>query len=234
MREVAKVMFQDKSSLFDDISLSRNSIARRIEDISEDLSGQLSLKTSEFQCFSLAFDESGNTTDTAQMLVFIHGVTTPLSVHKDLLELISLHCTTRGSDVKEVLKQLCDRVPDLPLSKIIGLTRDGLPSMTGKENGAVAFLKKHLGNQSLSKIFLLFIVSSTKRHFVLRLSKNDACNGNSREIRERNTCKRVKISAVSVVLKNVNAQYKDLIYHSEVRWLSRRKVLERFFALEQK
>ena len=49
---------------------------------------------------------------------------------------------------------------------------------------------------------------------------------------ERNTCKRVEASAVSVVSgRSENAQYKDLIYHSEVRWLRRGKVLERFFAL---
>ena len=48
MQEVAKVMLPDKSRLFEDISLSRNSIARRIEDIGEDLSEQLSSKTSEF------------------------------------------------------------------------------------------------------------------------------------------------------------------------------------------
>ena len=57
MQEVAKVMLQDKSRLFD-ISLSRNSIARRIEDSGKDLSGQLSSKTNEFQCFSLDFDKS--------------------------------------------------------------------------------------------------------------------------------------------------------------------------------
>ena len=34
--------------------------------------------------FSLAFDESSDTTDTAQMLVFICGVTESLSVHEDL------------------------------------------------------------------------------------------------------------------------------------------------------
>ena len=38
----------------------------------------------------------------------------------------SLHSTTRGLDVKEaVLKLLYDRVPDLPLSKLAGLTTDG-------------------------------------------------------------------------------------------------------------
>ena len=144
MQEVEKVMLPHKSRLFDDISLSRNSIARRIEDIGEDLSGQLSSKTSEFQCFSLAFDESNDTTHTAKMLVFIRGVTESLSVHEDLLGLVSLH-STRRLDVKEaVLKLLRVRVSDLPLSKLVGLTTDDAPSMTGKENGAVLLLKKHL------------------------------------------------------------------------------------------
>ena len=79
------------------------------------------------------------------MLVFIRSVTESLSVHEDLLGLVSLHSTTLGLDVKEaVLKLLRDRVPDLPLSKLVGLTTDGAPSMTGKENGAVSLLKKHL------------------------------------------------------------------------------------------
>ena len=51
MQEIAKVILSDKSRLFEDISFSRNSIARIIEDIGEDLSEQLSSKTSKFQCF---------------------------------------------------------------------------------------------------------------------------------------------------------------------------------------
>jgi len=35
MQEVAKIMFLDKARLFEDISLSKNSIARRIEDSGE-------------------------------------------------------------------------------------------------------------------------------------------------------------------------------------------------------
>ena len=82
--------------------------------------------------------------DTAQILEFIHGVTKDLSVHEDLLGLVSLRGTTLGVDIKEVvLKLLHNRVPDLSLSKLVGLTTDGAPSITGKENGAVVFLKKH-------------------------------------------------------------------------------------------
>jgi len=42
MQEVAKIMLPNQARLFENISLSRNSNARRIEDIGEDLSGQLS------------------------------------------------------------------------------------------------------------------------------------------------------------------------------------------------
>ena len=232
MQEVSKVMFPDKSRLFNDISLSKNSIARRIEDIGEDLSGQLSSKTSEFQCFSLAFDESSDTTDTAQMLVFIRGVTESLSVHEDLLGLVSLHSTTRGLHVKEAeLKLLRDRVPDLPLSKLVGLTTDGAPSMTGKGNGLVSLLKKHLRESKFEQDILTVhcvihqeaLCSKTlKMTHVMELVVKCV-----NEIR----AKGLKHRQFQLFLENVNAQYKDLIYHSEVRWLSRGKVLERFFAL---
>ena len=77
--------------------------------------------------------------------MFIHGVTDPLSVHEILLGLISLCDTTHGLDVEEAgLKLLCDQVHDLPLSKLVSLMTDGMPSLTGKENDAVALIKKHL------------------------------------------------------------------------------------------
>ena len=63
--------------------------------------------------------------NTAQILVFIRSVTKDLSVHEDLLGLVSLRGTTRGVDINEaVLKLLHNRVPDLSLSKLVGLTTD--------------------------------------------------------------------------------------------------------------
>ena len=48
MQEVAKFMLPDKSRLFENINFSTNSIAKRIEDIGDDLSEQLSSETSKF------------------------------------------------------------------------------------------------------------------------------------------------------------------------------------------
>ena len=145
VQKVAKVLLPVKAPLFEEINRFRNTMARRIEDIGEGQSGRLSSKTGKFQCFSLTFDESTDVSDTAHILVFIRVVTKDLSVHEDLLGLVSLRGRTREVDIKgAVLKLLHDRVPDLSWSKLVGLTTDGAPSMTSNENGAMALLKKHL------------------------------------------------------------------------------------------
>ena len=83
--------------------------------------------------------------DTAQLSIFIRAVAKDLSVHEDLIGLIPLHDITRGIDMKEaVLNALYYKILYLSLSKLVGLTTDGAASVTGKENGAVALLKKYL------------------------------------------------------------------------------------------
>ena len=177
--------------------------------------------------FFLAFDESTDMTNTAQMLVFIRGVTEPLSVHEHLFGLVSLCGTAHGSDVKEVvLKLLCDRVPDLPKSKLVGLTTNGAPSMTAKENGTVALFKKRLRKSKFEQDCVVdcvihqeaFCAKSLKMTLVMELVEKCVNEIRAKELKHRQF----------QLFIEVNTQYKDLIYHSEVRWLSRGKVLEGF------
>ena len=64
--------------------------------------------------FSLASDESSDIKHTAQLAVFIHGVSSELSIHKDLLGLVSLCGRTRGVDIKEaVVRLLYEKISDV-------------------------------------------------------------------------------------------------------------------------
>ena len=145
IQDVAKLMVSKQAHLFEKISLSRTTIARRIEEIGENISGQLKPKADTFEYFSLVFDKNCDTSGTAQLSVFVRAAAKDLSAYEDLVGLIPFHDTTRDVDIKEaVLNALHYKIPNLSLSKLVGLTTDGAASMTGKENGAVALLKKYL------------------------------------------------------------------------------------------
>ena len=77
-------MVPKQAHLFEKVSLSRTTIARRIEDIGENISEQLQWKADLYEYFSLTFDESCDMTDTAQLSVFIRAVAKDLSIHENL------------------------------------------------------------------------------------------------------------------------------------------------------
>ncbi|CAM1305859.1 Uncharacterised protein r2_g1573 [Pycnogonum litorale] len=56
---------------FNNVSMSRNTVVRRIEDLSANLKHQLSDKACAFDFYSIACDESADATDTAQLLIFL-------------------------------------------------------------------------------------------------------------------------------------------------------------------
>ena len=82
--------FKNKKEIKSVIQLSRKTVTRRIEDISANLEHQLQKVVSDFVAFSLQLDKSTDTSDTAQILIFIHMVFKDISIKEELLDIISL------------------------------------------------------------------------------------------------------------------------------------------------
>ena len=72
-------MFRE-AEVFANISLTRNTVAERVSDISANLDSQLKKKVKSFVIFSVALDESTDISDVAQQAIFIRGVDETLSV----------------------------------------------------------------------------------------------------------------------------------------------------------
>ena len=86
MLKVADVLFPFQKSIIQNISLSRNTVAARINDLSQNLVLQLKEKIKKFTNFSLAVDESTDTVDTAQLAVFIRGINSNFEITEELLK----------------------------------------------------------------------------------------------------------------------------------------------------
>lgn len=80
---------------------------------------------------SLALDESTDVSDTAQLVLFVPGITDNFEVI-ECLDMANMSPTT--TDISEQVLKLMKKF-ELDPSKQCGLTTDGAPSMTGKNNG---------------------------------------------------------------------------------------------------
>ena len=119
---------------FEEVSISSRTVARHIKAIGEDLTSQLKRLVPSFQLFSLALDESTDIDDTAQLLVFVRGISENFELTEELLSMESMKDTTTGEDSFECVKTAI-RTMKLQRQKMVSVTTDGCPSLTGKNVG---------------------------------------------------------------------------------------------------
>ena len=144
MIEAAQEMCPEKVDLFKTISLSANTVARRVEDIGSNLMSQLKSKSKEFEYFSIALDESTDINDTSQLLIFIRGVDSNFEITEELLSVSSMHRTTTGEDIfKEVHKSLTQHGLDWKGLKCV--TTDGGRNMCGTGKGLIEQINRSCG-----------------------------------------------------------------------------------------
>ncbi|GFU86916.1 general transcription factor II-I repeat domain-containing protein 2A [Trichonephila clavipes] len=133
---VVEEICPQKLEIFTQISVSRQTVERIIENISREMCASLNTVATSFVYFSLALDETSDIKDTAQLAILIRGVDRQMNITEKLLELVSLKGTTTGRDVKEAVIN-CAQSREKYLKNLVDIATDGAPSMVGKSVYAV-------------------------------------------------------------------------------------------------
>uniref|UniRef100_A0A6P7F3L2 General transcription factor II-I repeat domain-containing protein 2-like n=1 Tax=Diabrotica virgifera virgifera TaxID=50390 RepID=A0A6P7F3L2_DIAVI len=205
------------------MQLSANTVMRRVEVMSNDIFLQLRTDLDNCVYFSLELDESTDVVDTAQMAVFVRMVFSDFTIKEDLLKFIPLKGHTTGQELFSHLKNIISS-EKIPISKMVGLTTDGAPAMVGCDKGLVALCRKDetfpqfpcyhciIHQQALCGNFL-------KLNNVMKLVVKIVNKIRAQALQRR---------LFRTLADEVDCQYGDLLLHSEVRWLSRGRVLKRF------
>ena len=141
MMEAVGELCPEKLNLCKMISLSRNTIARRIDDIGNNILHQVTSKTQRFTQYSLAMDESTDVNDTSQLLIFVRGVDDELNVTQELASLNSMHSTTTGKDIFEEVEKTLIKF-NLDWNRLQCVTIDGGRNMSGTNIGVVRQITK--------------------------------------------------------------------------------------------
>ena len=83
-------MCPEKVDVFSAISLSANTVSRRVENIGRNIMSQLKDKVKGFEFFSIALDESTDVPDTSQLLLFIRGININFDITEELASVHSM------------------------------------------------------------------------------------------------------------------------------------------------
>jgi hypothetical protein len=83
--------------------------------------------------FSLCLDDSTDQTDVSQLLIFVCAIQSDFSTHEELLNLVSLHGTTKGSDIFEAVRNCVDKYGGS--NKCSSIVTDWVKAMVGEQKG---------------------------------------------------------------------------------------------------
>lgn len=223
---VSTVLDEKSAEKLKSIPLSNNTVSQRIHDIADNLEEQLVSRLKKAGCFSIQLDESTDVSNCATLLVYIR-YPWEKDFMEDLLCCLNIPAGTTGEDIFRVLDDYMVK-SGLDWGNCAGVTSDGAANMTGRKSGVVARIKEAAGKDI------------TWNHcFIHRQAL--ACKGMP-PVLEKTVSEVVRVvnfvraSALNHRLfdqlcTDMGAEHKHLLFHTEVRWLSKGRVLTRFYEL---
>ncbi|XP_067243660.1 general transcription factor II-I repeat domain-containing protein 2B-like [Chanodichthys erythropterus] len=196
--------------------------------MAQDIGEQIKAKASAFSAYSIACDESTDISDSTQLLVFLRGVNETFDVTQELAGIETLSGTTKGEDLFFAVERVLEK-NELKWEKMAGITTDGAPAMVGRKSGLAAFVSQKV-SECGGKVVKYHCILHQEQLCAKSVGLVDVMRDVVKIVNNIRS-KALSHRQFKTLMDEMDAQYVDVLYHQEVRWLSRGKVLRRFFDL---
>lgn len=210
------------------VSLSNDTMQRRIFDLSDDVESQLVNKIKDSKFFAIQMDESTDVSNKAILLCYVRYIEQEIEdVKEELLCCLELKSFTTSAEIFDAINNyLCCK--EIPWKKCIGLCTDGAASMTGKHSGVLAKIRSVASeNMIFTHCFIHREHLAAKK---LSTQLNDAL---TQAVKIVNFIRASALNSrlFEILCREMGSEHEHLLLHAEVRWLSRGKVLTRLYEL---
>ncbi|XP_078504130.1 zinc finger BED domain-containing protein 5-like [Lissotriton helveticus] len=220
--DVARTMLGEKAAeKFKTIPISDTTVCRRIAEMSEDIQGQLiaRLKSS---LFVVQLDEATDVSKDAHLIAYVRYCYETLLL-EDFLFCKPIKGRATGSDLFDIINDFMN-IHGLKWENCVGICTDGAPSMCGARAGLKANVLK-VAPHILWTHCMIHREALAVRNIDSELE--DVLNSAIKLVNFIKTRARL----FAILCAEMGAEHDGLLFHTEVRWLSRGKVLTRIFEL---
>ncbi|XP_035920701.2 protein FAM200A [Halichoerus grypus] len=226
--DMVRTVFDDKSAdKLKTIPLSDNTISRRICTIAKHLEAMLIARLQSGIDFAIQLDESTDIASCPTLLVYIRYVWQDDFI-EDLLCCLSLNSHITGLALFTELEKCIVGQYKLNWKNCKGISSDGAANMTGKHSRVIEKLLEVTCNRALWNHCFIHreaLVSKEIPPSLMDVLKN--------AVKIVNFIKGSSLNSrlLEIFCSEIGVNHTHLLFHTEVRWLSQGKVLNRLYEL---
>lgn len=225
--DIAQIMFgKQEVEKLKSIPLSDNTIQRRISDMATDVRDQVIEKIQESTFVSLQFDESTDIAGCAQFVAFVRFESNE-RLMEEILFCKPLSMNTTGQCLYDMFLEATHDLNVDWAKKCLAICSDGAKAMTGSKSGFITKLKELMPNAYWMHCFLHRQALAAK---TLPQEYNEVLNIVIKIVNSIKG-KSLQTRLFRIICEDMGSLHQNLLYHTEVRWLSKGKVLTRVFEL---
>ncbi|XP_068233332.1 zinc finger BED domain-containing protein 5-like [Palaemon carinicauda] len=225
---MTEIMLGEKASKeVNKIPLSNDTVKKRITSMAENVKVQLVSQLQQSLYFSLQLDESTDIGNEANLLCFVRYIYCG-EVHDEFLFCRPLPTNTTGEAIFNVANDFIAQ-NELSWSRCVGISTDGETAMTGKLRGLASRVQNIVSQVKVTHCGIHREQLAVKHMpTCLKTVLEEAV-----KIVNFIKGKALNTRLFTVLCEEMGSEHTKLLYHTEVRWLTRGKVLSRLFELRE-